>query len=177
MLWSREFKMPIEDAIRREDWTEARRLIRADLKKHPQSHWLLSRLALTYYEKRKYKQALAIERKACSLQPNCPLILWGLAGTLDMLGRYPEAMVIYRRLIGRGVKAIAFGDCGEGPAWARGLIADCWYRLANCSRQLGRFAYAVKCYERHLSMRGPGCRSIYQLQTVRRELREFLKKR
>ena len=54
-----------------------------------------------------------------------------------MLVRYRDATTIYRGLIRRGVEAIAFDDCGEGLAWARGLIADCWYRLAGCQSKMG----------------------------------------
>ena len=166
--------LKIENAIRRENWKKARQLIQSDLRLEPNSHWLLSRMALTYYEEHKYKRALTIGLKAYKVQPNCPLVLWDLAGTLDMLGRYREASVIYRRLIRRGVESIAFGDCGEGLAWARGLVADCWYRLARCAKQQRHTAKAVKCYEQHLDLRGSGCRSIYPLQIVRKELAEIL---
>ncbi|MEO8351243.1 MAG: tetratricopeptide repeat protein [Chthoniobacteraceae bacterium] len=164
--------LEIENAIKRDDWKGARRLIRAALRRRPDSHWLLARLSLTYYEEFDYARALAIGQQASELAPHCPLVLWDLAGTLDMLGRHREAMPFYRRLIRRGVESVAFGDCGEGLAWARGLVADCWYRLAHCERELGRRVRAVHCYEKHLALRGPGCRSIYPLRDVRRELRD-----
>ena len=167
--------LKIENAIRRENWKKARQLIQSDLRREPNSHWLLSRMALTYYEEHQYKRALTVGLKAYKLQPNCPLVLWDLAGTLGMLGRYREASAIYRRLIRRGVKSIAFGDCGEGLVWARGLVADCWYRMAGCARQQRHTAQAVKYFEQHLDLRGPGCRSIYPLQAVRKELTEILK--
>lgn len=162
----------IEKAIKREDWKETRRLVRAALRRQPDSHWLLARLAITYYEVFDYEHALTIGEQAFELAPYCPLFLWDLAGTFDMLGRHRDAISIYRRLIRRGVESIAFGGCGEGLAWARGLVADCWYRLAGCERKLDRRAQAVRCYEQHLAMRGPGCRSIYQLRVVRRELHD-----
>ena len=159
----------IEAAIKRNDWPHARRLVRAELRKKPDSHWLITRLSLTHYEERDYERSLAVLGRAYKLAPSCPLVLWDLAGTFDMLGRHDEAIAIYRRLLRRGVKSVAFGDCGEGIAWARGLLADCWYRLARCQKKKGRRFQALRCYERHLAMRGPGCRSIYPLLTVRRE--------
>ena len=162
----------IENAIRRGDWKVARRLVRAALRRQPDSHWLFARLSITYYEEFDYRRALTIGQQAYALAPRCPLVLWDLAGTLDMLGRHREAMPLYRRLIRRGVESVAFDDCGEGLALARGLVADCWYRLAHCEHELGRRARAVHCYEQHLAMRGPGCRSIYPLRDVRRELRD-----
>lgn len=164
----------IEKAIAQEDWKRARRLIRDGLRHQPNSHWLTTRLALTYCEQHDYKRALSIGQKALKLEPSCPLALWDLAGTLNMLKRNREASIMYRQLIRRGVKSIAFGDCGEGVAWARGLIADCWYRLALCEKQLGRpTRQVIRCYNEHLARRGPGCRSIYSLQDVRKELREY----
>jgi len=163
----------IEHAIAQEDWPGARRLIRAALSKEPSSHWLLTRLALTYYEERNYARSLEYTTEALAIQPNCPLALWDHAGTLDMFGRLDDAIQIYRRLIRRGVNSIAHGDCGEGVAQARGLVADCWYRLALCQKKSGSFRGASNSLKRHLALRGPGCRSIYQLQEVRRELIEL----
>ena len=65
----------IEGLLASEDWTGARRAIRLRLRHAPDDHWLLSRLALTYYEQRKYKKALEIERQALRLAPRCPLAL------------------------------------------------------------------------------------------------------
>ncbi len=63
---------------------------------------------------------------------------------------------------------------GAGPrcvAWGRGLIADCHYRMAHCYRTKRQRGMARKSLLSHLSLRGPGCLSIYPLATVRRELR------
>ncbi len=159
----------IERAIDLEDWPKARALILEALRSEPESHWLLTRLGLTHYEEFAYQEALEVEERALELAPRCPLVLWDYAGSLEMLGRYEEAMKIYRRLIRRGVESIAYGPCGEGVRWARGLVADCHYRLAGCYRGLGRETLALRALERHLKLRGPGCSSIYPLRAVRRE--------
>jgi hypothetical protein len=160
----------IERALARRDWKEARRLVRAALRRQPDSHWLLTRLSLTYYAELDYERALAIGQQAHAIAPRCPLVLWDLAGTLDMLGRHREAIAIFHRLIRRGVAPLASGECGEGVARARGLVTDCWYRLGRCHRKLDRRAQAVRCFRHHLAWRGPGCRSIYSMQQVRGEL-------
>ena len=90
-----------------------------------------------------------------------------------MLKQAQNALRIYRRLIRQGISKIAFDDCGEGLGWARGLIADCHYRMEGCYRTLGRPAMAIKCFTGHLALRGPGCRSIYPLPAVRKELRKL----
>src|SRR5262245_52954966 len=63
----------------------------------------------------------------------------------------------------RGPNRIANGPCGEGLARARGLVADCHYRIADSLRALNRRKEALAEFEAHLDMRGPGCQSIYKL--------------
>ena len=163
----------IESLIEVGDWKGARNAIRTALRDEPESHWLLSRLALTFYEEFKYEKALEYEARALNLAPNCPLALWGYAGTLDMLGREREALKIYRRLVRRGAESIAYSECGEGLARARGLVADSLYRIAGCYESLGNSRKAVKFLEKHLAQRGKGCHSIYPLREVRKELNEL----
>jgi len=159
----------IEQHIAEEDWRGARRAIRKALRREQESHWLLSRLALTFYEEFQYAEALALEERALALAPRCPLVLWGKAGSLEMLGREAEAIAVFKRILKRGKELLAYGECGEGMARARGLYADCLYRAGHCYAALGRRADAVRYLNRHLAERGPGCHSIYQLRDVRRE--------
>jgi tetratricopeptide (TPR) repeat protein len=163
----------IELEITRENWGNARKLIKAELRRDPDNHWLLIRLSLTYYEQREYSTALGFSSDALKAAPFCPLVLWNHAGTLQMLGRTNEALAIYQRLIRRGVDRIAFDACGEGMALARGMVADCHYRLADCYKTLKKPRQAVDAYKRHLAMRGPGCRSIYAISAVRKELNDL----
>lgn len=164
----------IEAAIHSEKWKKARQLIRAELKEKPDSHWLLTRLGLTYYEERAYRKSLSCSRKALRLAPHCPLVLWDYAGSLQMLGRHRMALRVYRQLLSRGVEQVAHDDCGEGRSWARGLIADCLYRQAQSYTELKEQKAAIDSYRKHLKMRGPACRSIYAVRTVRRELSELV---
>jgi tetratricopeptide (TPR) repeat protein len=161
----------IEKAIHVEDWPKARKLIKAELFNYPDDHWLLTRLGLTYYEQGQYKRALQYSEKALTIAPDCPLVLWEYAGTLEMLGRVSDAMSIYQRLIKKGVKRVAYGECGEGLAWAKGMICDCYYRLAHCYIKQKNPRAAMKSFKKHISMRGAGCRSIYPIREVRAEIK------
>lgn len=119
----------IESSIQRDDWKQARSLIRAWLRRSPTDHWLLTRMGLTYYEQQRYRQALAWERRALRLAPYCPLVMWDYAGTLDMLGRKKEALARFRRLLNRGEQRFAHGPRGERVQWARSLVLRCrWYK-------------------------------------------------
>ena len=165
----------IENAIRDDNWPQARALIISALKCEPKSHWLITRLGLTYYEQRQYKRALHYSEKALNLAPTCPLVLWDYAGCLSMLDRSEEAIAIYRRLVHRGVERLARGDCGEGRTWAKGLIADCHYNLARCYRDVGKRKPAVASYRRYLDLRKSGYRSIYSIVKARKELKSLMK--
>ncbi|MFL5305094.1 MAG: tetratricopeptide repeat protein, partial [Polyangia bacterium] len=161
--------MDIESLVRAEKWGAARVLIRTRLKREPNNHWLLTRLGLTYYEQRKYQEALALHEEAVLLAPSCPLALWDYAGGLQMLGRHRDALDVYRKLVRRGPNRIAFGPCGEGLAWANGLVADCYYRMMDSLDALGDKNEAFAMLVKHLDMRGPGCRSIYPLGQARKK--------
>lgn len=163
----------IEKLIAAENWPGARLAIRAQLRFSPRDHWLITRLGLTSYEERRYRLSLKYAIRALELMPSCPLALWDYAGSLDMLDKGQEALAVYRRLIRRGIPALAHGECGEGMAWARGLIADCHYRMAHCYASQRRWKKAIKSLLTHISLRGPGCRSIYSLAKVRGELKRL----
>jgi hypothetical protein len=83
-----------------------------------------------------------------------------------MLGMHHEALRTYQVLVERGVEGLAHGDCGEGKAWARGLVADCHLRMSDSWMALGAHAKSVTALDRHLDLRGPGCRSIYKLEEL-----------
>src|SRR5260370_41183777 len=89
----------IEHLIAHDKWKGARALIRKELHKKPDDHWLLARLALTYYEERDYSSALRYAQKAHERVPDCPLALWELAGAQDMLGKTSDAIATYTQLV------------------------------------------------------------------------------
>jgi len=151
----------IEQLIDADDWEAARSLIEARLLQEPGSHWLLARLALTYYEQRQYEKALEISNHALSLAPECPLALWEFGGALDMLGRWEEAERVYSGLIARGVDHVAYGDCGEGLDWAMSLFADCEYRRASCFAKSGEPNQAKEALARYQDYIAAGVESIY----------------
>lgn len=158
----------VEARIAKQDWLGARDLIRAEMRKAPKSHWLIARLALTYYEERKYQKALELAVDALQIAPECPLACWEYAGACSMLDKNKEAIAVYSWLVQRGVDELAFGECGEGRGWARAMVADSHFRLALCHEQLGDRRKARGALKKHLAARGPGCRSIYPIAQARK---------
>lgn len=164
----------ISDLIDQDKWHESRGLIRSALKDEPDDHWLLDRLSLTYYEQGHYTKSLHFIEKAYKLAPDCPLVLWDYAGTLDMLRDSKAALKTYLRLVGMGEKALAHDFHGEGVAWARSLLADCAYRIAFCYLDMNKPLEALAWLQGHLLRREQGAASIYHKRDVLRMLPEIL---
>ena len=163
----------IEEAISMNNWDEARKLIEKGLEGDPENHWYITRLSLTYYEQFDYARSLDLTTRALELAPNCPLVLWDHAGSLDMLDRPKEAIKIYNRILDRSLDSLAYDECGEGMARARGFKADSLYRIGLCHFYLGSIETAICFLVDHLAARGPGCQSIYPIAEVRRKLKKF----
>jgi tetratricopeptide (TPR) repeat protein len=164
----------IEKSIQLENWTLARKQILRELKNDPESHWLLTRLGLTFYEERNYGKALEISEQSLKLAPECPLVLWDYAGTLDQVGRENEAIKIWKGLIKKGAQRIALDECGEGIRWSKSLIIDCKYRIAIAYKSLKKKSLAIEFMKDHLADRTSGTRSIYPLRMVRQKLNELI---
>jgi tetratricopeptide (TPR) repeat protein len=168
---------PIETLIEQQNWDEARRAIREELRADPDNHWLLTRLSTTFYEQGDYEEALRWVEKARQVMPDCPLVLWDYAGTLDMLGREREAIAIYRSLLQRGAEAIAADECGEGAEWAAGLLTDCVYRAGRCFEDLKDRPKAAELYGMYLSLVDMGAPSIYSREEAVDRLRKLPRQR
>ena len=167
MTTRRDSGAAIERAIAAGDWKKARKLIQTHLRRDPNDHWLLSRMALTYYEQRQYRRALKFDLMAFKIAPYCPLAIWGYAGSLEMLGSGKKALQLYRRLLNRGEKNLAYGECGEGLRAARSLIADCHYRIARIFEKIGHRKRSLAAFASYISMRQQGARSIYSLRDAK----------
>jgi tetratricopeptide (TPR) repeat protein len=154
----------------KEEWAKARALIDKELDKTPDSHWLLARLSTAYHEQRKYAKALEVARQAQRLAPECPLVLWDLAGALDATGDLAGALEIYRKLIRRGPVAVGNDECGEGLAWAIALLVDCVYRIGLCLEHLGNIPEALLFYHNFLELRSEWKEGIYSADDAERRV-------
>jgi tetratricopeptide (TPR) repeat protein len=157
-----------------ERWDGARRLIVSELKRTPKDHWLMTRLAVTFYEQRKYDQALHWDIAALQEAPYCPLAIWGYACDLEMLGRYQEALAVFRWLASWDEDHLANGECGEGIRKARSLVADCLYRIACIWEAKRQWTKSAAAFQGYLSRRANGSSSIYRLRDVKAEYNDVL---
>lgn len=163
----------IEQLIDVEDWVNARKLITQNLEADPQSHWLWTRLGLTHYEQYDYEASLACSIKALEIQPECPLARWDHAGSLEMLGRYDEAITIFESLKATPIAKLAYDQCGEGVEWAEGLQADCIYRLGTCYRRKGIDVIAAGYFKEYIKKYANSAQSIYSVDEAKEQLRKM----
>jgi tetratricopeptide (TPR) repeat protein len=158
-------------------WKDARRLMKEELKQKPRSHWLWTNLAMTYYEEKKYTRALELNEKAMQLAPNCPLVLWHYACTLDMAGGIDEAIFIWKKILNKGINRIAWGVCGEGVRWSRTVINDCRFRLSLAFQKKGNTALASRYMRKHIANRRPGIPSLYSMKEAKEIIRDLIEER
>ena len=158
-------------------WEEARILIRREMKKPEERkkllHFWLARLSTTYYEERNYRKALVLVEAAYKDSPRCPMVLWDYAGTLEMVVREEEALAIWRGLRRRHLKALAYGQCGEGVRQAKTLKNDCLYRIANVYRRQNKLKEAKAYFLQYIRQRRKGVWSIYTLHDAKKKLKDI----
>ena len=143
------------------------------LKEDPSNHWLLTRLGTTYYEQKNYKKALAFSRKALKTNPNCPIVLWDLAGALFALEKFEDAFSIYRSLLSKDPQKLAKGPCGEGISWTISLLIDCFFRLGLCFHEMGDDELALKSFLKFLEFRSHWTDGIHSIQDATEEIAEI----
>ena len=151
----------IAKLIGKADWQGARALLLRELRRHPHHHWLLDRLSETYYGEGRIALALRTIKKAYKLNPECPLVLWDYANTLEEVGEIDHARQLYEHILARGTEKSAHGECGEGSDWAMSLLSDSAYRLALCYERLNRHTDAKTAILTNVHMRDQGAKSIY----------------
>ena len=154
------------------EWEKARRLLATERNKEPENHWLLTQLGVTFYEQRRYEEALTLFVESRQIVADCPLTLWNLAGTLDAIADYPKAIQIYTWLV-ENESSPDQDPCWESKSWADELKTDCVYRLGSCYQQLGKTGPAERCYHQYLNLLSMGIQGLYSVEDVMRELGEL----
>jgi len=148
-------------------WTSARSRIVSALRKHPNDHFLLSCLSLTYYEQDQFTKALESSRRAIALKPKCPASLWEHAGNLSAVGRHKEAIACCRSVVRRSLDSLAYGECGDGLAYAKTISIDCRFQLGFLYYTVGDIRRGMFYTREYIRRRGRA-RSAYTMSQARR---------
>ncbi len=160
----------INNLFRREEWEKARGILEREREKRADDHWVVTQLGVTFYEQQRYQEALQLFLSSQKIVPDCPLTLWNLAGTLDALGQYTNAMQIYTWLLR---KAPNDDDCWEGKEWADALKTDCVYRVGVCLQHLHKKREAEDCYRQYLDLLSIGIEGSYSIDDVKRQVQDL----
>lgn len=150
-------------------WEEARKILEREREQDPQSHWILTQLGVTFYEERRYGEALKIFQESLILLDDCPLTLWNLAGALDSLGKHNPAIKIYTWLL-RSKESPEENPCWENREWADVLKADCVFRLGICFKNLGKKRPADHCFRQYANLLFTGIKGTYPIEDARQEI-------
>lgn len=66
---------------------------------------------------------------------------------MEMLGKSSAALHVYKKLTRKSLGDVAHGPCGEGLVWARGLVADVYFRVGQIHKEAGRRVLARRAFE------------------------------
>lgn len=90
---------------------------------------------------------------------------------MEMLGQSSAALRVYRKLTRRSLDDVAHGPCGEGMVWARGLVADVYFRVGQIHTEAGRRVLARRAFEKALVCRRERASCIYSRREISAHLR------
>jgi tetratricopeptide (TPR) repeat protein len=168
-------KHRIADLIASGEWKAARKLLEAEREQDPQNHWILTQLAVTFYERREYDRALHLLVASQEIVPDCPLTLWNLAGALSATGKLQDAVRVYAWIV-ESQTTPEDDPCWESKAWAAALKADCMYRLGVCFEGLNERDKAEQCFRKYFDLLLVGIAGTYSKEEVIQQIRKLLQK-
>jgi len=167
-----KFSDKINDLFRGCAWEKARQLLENEREKEPNNHWVLTQLGVTFYEQKKYSQALQLFRASLAIVDDCPLTLWNLAGALDSLENHRAAAKIYTWLL-QTERSPEDDPCWESQKWTDALKTNCLYRLGCCLQSLGKKKDAEHYYRHYLDLLLLGRDGMYSAEEVARRIRSL----
>ena len=89
-------------------------------------HYPLTNLAIAYFNKGDYKNALSFYKQALEIEPNYPLALQGIARTLMQTGRSEDAISYLKRLVKLVPKRPAFQLLLARALHQSGRLNEAW---------------------------------------------------
>jgi tetratricopeptide (TPR) repeat protein len=174
-LTKKEKQQIFNELWKENKWTELREYLFKWLKEEPDDHWLLTQISDSYYLQKYFNEALEYAQKAFEVDAHCPMVIWQFAECLLRLERYEEAEPLYRNLIQRGVKRLAYGKCGEGLRSAKTLVNDSRYALGYILANKSEFKRAERYLKKHIANRSPNCTSRLKLREVKKDLETIMR--
>jgi tetratricopeptide (TPR) repeat protein len=152
-------------------YDEARQRLMDWLKRNPQDHRAIYRLARTYIPEENYEKMAEYLERSLKIEPRCPSALSDYSYVLYMLKRDKEALQICKSLLQRGVKRLAnYRECKPGLSKAKGFVNDCRFILGMLYGSSGEYKSAKNYIKSHMAHRSYHNPSIFKLNGVRSAL-------
>lgn len=159
--------------LSRRDYRGAIPLIARALREAPDDHFLLMKRVLCEHELRHYAAGLRWGMRAMAAKPECPVVTYGVANSLHMLGRDDEAFGLLLPLTTCSHAELQ-RRCPDMTDSARGLQLDTWYLLFRVAIYRDkRFSAGQPYLQRHLELRRRGVRCLWSLRTVQKEVADY----
>lgn len=154
-------------------YNEAKIMIEGEMRNNRNDPWLISNYAIVLYELRDYKKALMYSSKAIKSEKNDPLFLNYHAVILNANNRENDAAKIWKYLLNRDIRKLAFEDCQEGILWVKSLQNDIRFSLALLYKSINNFKLAKKYIQEHLKYRTRGQFSLHTKKDAVKMLNEL----
>ena len=170
-----KFNDLVNDYIMNEEWDKAKNILEKELEKSPEDHWIITQLSEVYYEKRNYDKALELSTKAIELAPDCPLVMNDHALHLYIHEKDKDAIAIWNKMLQKGIKEIAYSECGEGLQNAKSMLNDVRMRIGLSYFETEQKEIALSYFKEHLSNRQRGLYSNFTKREVEKKIKEVIK--
>ena len=156
----------------RENFNKAKKILENALELAPDEYWIITNLAIAYYEIGKFKKALEYSEKAFNIAPADPIVSNYHATILRVNDKFKEAIEIWKQILNKSDEELLKSRFGEGKKWAISLKNDIRYNIGNAYSLIDDYKTAISFYQTHLDNRKRGLYSLYSKQEVESEMNE-----
>lgn len=164
----------IKTAIEKHRWAYAEQELLKCLKAKPNDLGLLRLLRKLYWEKKDDQKAFKVAKKAYTLAPNEPMVLWCYAACMSNIYREKDAINFYKKILKKQNKTLAMHPDIRTFKRARGFRLDVQVRIGECYADIGDYEKALSYFKKYLKGKNKSVPSMYNIRTVKQYLKDCL---
>ena len=167
-------KDKIIKAIEKHRWAYAERELLKHLKAKPNDLELLLLLRNLYWEKKDDQKAFKIAKKAYTLAPNNPMVLWGYATCMSNIYKEQDAIKLYNKILRKRNETLVKTIDIRTPVRAQGFKLDVCVRIGECYADIGDYENAITYFKKYLREKKGNIPSEYSIRGVKKYLKNCL---
>lgn len=145
--------------IKKGEFAKAEALLRKSLASAPKDLYLLTQLANVLWNRHKDKEALLYADEAENISESYPLLFYTRGRILWTLEKYEESMKEWSKIL--NMSDVDVANNGWGMHWAKSVINDARYYMADCLCHLYRDKEGLLYMVEHLNNRKRGVQSDF----------------